>query len=441
MAGLIVIQYPTTFYSATSNQFEHSAPLDKKLHVDVCIIGAGLAGLTTAWELIKRNKTVAVLDQNLVGWGASGRNGGFVLQGWSEGIRQIEKQSGAADAKELFRMSVEGVDIVRDNIADNQLRGCNPVQGKLGVVRYEAAAQLQRHRDYMATTYDYDFEYLDTKAIRERLNTKIYHQALRDSYGFHFHPLNYCLGLADLIRSRGGLIFENTAMHSMQRNSVATSSSAWIVRTPAGEVNCDDVVMCCGGYGGPEFGQLRRAFLPIATYVVVTEPLGDRLTDFIRTTDAVGDDRRSSDYYRVVDGDRILWGGRITTKNEQNETRLSAILRSDMTDVFPGLKDVRIEKAWSGLMGYSRHKMPHIARLDDGLWACSSFGGHGMNTTAIGGRVTAEAITGESTRIDLFKPYSLSWNGGVFGPLAAETVYRWLRVMDYLQEGRYKAAS
>ena len=433
--------YPATYYSATrvasSSAYES---LQSDTQADVCIIGGGLAGLTTAWELLKRNKSVIVIEENKVSWGASGRNGGFCLNGWSEGLGVIEKRSGFADAKQLFAMSVEGVDIVRENIEQNNLPDCNIVKGKLSVVRYEAAEQMQRYRDRMAQRFNYEYEYLDTAAIRQKLNTPIYKQALRDSTGFHFHPLNYALGLADLIRAKGGRIFENSAMQSFTRNMQAGATGRYTVKTARGSVKCDDVVLCCGGYGGAQFGKLRRAFLPIATYVVLTEKLGSRLQDFIGTTDAVGDDRRSSDYYRVVEGDRILWGGRITTKNEQDETRLAATLRKDMCDVFAGLKDVKIEKAWSGLMGYSRHKMPHIAKVEDGLWTCSSFGGHGMNTTAIGGRVVAEAISGDSDRIRLFEPYGLTWNGGILGPIAAETVYSYLRLMDYFQEGRYKGA-
>ncbi|WP_439271688.1 NAD(P)/FAD-dependent oxidoreductase [Pseudochrobactrum sp. HB0163] len=433
--------YPATYYSATRVASSSSfGSLQQNVQADICIIGGGLAGLTTAWELLKRNKSVVVLEKNKVGWGASGRNGGFCLNGWSEGLSAIERRSGLDDAKKLFALSVEGVEIVRENIEQNNLPDCNIVKGKLSVVRYEAGEQLQRYRDRMAQHFNYEYEYLDRAAIREKLNTPVYKQALRDNIGFHFHPLNYALGLADLIRAKGGQIFEDSAMQSFSPVRQAGATHRYTVKTAAGAVQCDDVVLCCGGYGGAEFGRLRSSFLPIATYVVLTERLGSRLQDFIRTTDAVGDDRRSSDYYRVVEGDRILWGGRITTKNEQNEARLSAILRKDMGDVFAGLKDVKIEKAWSGLMGYSRHKMPHVAQIGHGLWACSSFGGHGMNTTAIGGRVVAEALSGESDRIRLFKPYGLTWNGGIFGPVAAETVYRYLRLMDYFQEGRYKGA-
>lgn len=423
--------YPNTYYAATMRPTAVRPSLSTTVAADVCVVGGGLAGLSTAWELVSRGRSVVLIEAVRVGWGASGRNGGFVLQGWAEGLRAIEKRCGAERARALFRLSLEGVDIVRDTITQHGLPNCDSTTGKLSVVRYDSGDALRRVRDHLAAEVGFELEYLDTAEVRSRLNTRRYFQALRDSHGFHFHPLNYCLGLAGLIEGAGGLVFENTPM-----TGVESRGAGHRVTTAAGAIDCGAVVYCGGGYGGPEFGPLRRAFLPIATYVVLTERLGDRLADVVRTTDAVGDDRRASDYYRVVDGDRLLWGGRITTRHLQDEKRLATLLTRDILDVYPQLAGVRIEKAWSGLMGYARHKMPHIRSLGGGIWTCASFGGHGMNTAPIGGRVVAEAICGESDRYRLFAPYGLDWNGGPFGPPVAQAVYAGLKLMDYIQESR-----
>lgn len=423
--------YNNNYYTATMQYAPQRAALAANVQADVCIIGAGLAGLSTAWELVSRGRSVVLLDAGRVAWGASGRNGGFVLQGWSEGLSAIERRCGQSTAAALFKLSLEGVDIVRDMIAFHQLPGCAPTSGKLSVVRYEDGDNLRRMRDKMATDYDFHLDYLDRQAVSEKLKTDRYFQALRDTHGFHFHPLNYCLGLAGLIERSGGEIHEQSPMLRVE-----SEYGRHRVVTPRGTVDCANVVYCCGGYGGSEFGKLRRAFLPIATYAVLTEPLGIRLADAIRTTDAVGDNRRASDYYRVVEGDRLLWGGRITTRNLQDEKRLGQLLSADILGVYPQLRGIRIDKAWSGLMGYARHKMPHIGPLARGLWACTSFGGHGMNTAPIGGRVIAEAICGETDRYRLFDAYGLEWNGGPLGPAAAQTVYAGLKMMDMFQETR-----
>ncbi|MGE8149790.1 NAD(P)/FAD-dependent oxidoreductase [Pseudomonas vancouverensis] len=423
--------YNNNYYTATMNATAERAALSRHVQADVCIIGAGLAGLSTAWELLARGRSVVLLEAGRVAWGASGRNGGFVLQGWSEGLSAIERRCGPATAAALFKLSLEGVDSVRDMIARHRFTGCAATPGKLSVVRYEDGDNLKRVRDRMARDFDFHLDYLDRQAVQDKLKTERYFQALRDSHGFHFHPLNYCLGLAGLIERNGGMIHEQSAMVS-----VDSRDGRHRVSTDRGTVDCATVVYCCGGYGGPEFGKLHRAFLPIATYAVLTEPLGERLADVMRTTDAVGDNRRASDYYRIVEGDRLLWGGRITTRNLQDEKRLGQLLTADILDVYPQLRGIRIDKAWSGLMGYARHKMPHIGPLGKGLWACTSFGGHGMNTAPIGGRVIAEAICGETDRYRLFDAYGLQWNGGPLGPAAAQTIYAGLKLMDMFQETR-----
>lgn len=424
-----MFSYIDNYYTATMRTAAPRAPLHGKVSVDVCVIGGGLAGLSTAWELVSRGKSVVILEAARVAWGASGRNGGFVLQGWSEGLSAIEQRCGKATAAALFKLSLEGVDSVRETIARHQLPGCAPVSGKLSVSRFDNADTLKRFAERMHREFGFALDYLDRDALRTLLDTERYFQGLRDAHGFHFHPLNYCLGLAELIEHQGGTIHEQCAMLNVDSRAGRSQ-----VTTAHGTVDCVDVVYCCGGYGGPEFGKLHRAFLPIATYVVLTEPLGARLHQVVRTGEAVGDSRRASDYYRIVDGDRLLWGGHITTHNLQDEQRLAQLLSADILDVYPQLQGLKIDKAWSGLMGYARHKMPHIGPLGPGLWSCASFGGHGMNTAPVGGRVIAEAICGESDRYRLFDRYGLQWNGGPFGPPAAQLVYTGLKMMDKFQE-------
>jgi gamma-glutamylputrescine oxidase len=248
---------------------------------------------------------------------------------------------------------------VRDMIIRHQLPGCAPTPGKLSVVRYEDGDNLKRMRDKMATDFDFHLDYLDRQAVREKLKTDRYFQALRDNHGFHFHPLNYCLGLARLIERSGGKIHEQSPM-------VRVESRRW---TPPGGHRfgalsiARDVVYCCGGYGGPEFGKFAPSLSADRNLRGADRTPGQRLADAVNTTDAVGDNRRASDYYRIVDGDRLLWGGRITTRNLQDEKRLGQLLTEDILDVYPQLRGVKIEKAWSGLMGYARHKMPHIGPL------------------------------------------------------------------------------
>ncbi|TWD49217.1 FAD-binding oxidoreductase [Pseudomonas sp. SJZ131] len=423
------MSFPTTWYSQTSLPRAGRSALRSDESCDVCIIGAGIAGLTAALELTRRGKRVILLEAQQVAWGASGRNGGVVSPGWAEGSGAIRKKLGLEQARALFQMSVEGVEIVRSNIAELALSGCAPSAGTIRVKRYDDGAAVKNHIETMRRDFGYELNYLDTAQVRQRAHTQRYFQGVEDPNALHFHPLNYCLGLALAIETAGGRIFEQSKMLSWEHQGADK-----IVRTAHGTVCCRDLVFCAGGYGGAELQKLSRAYLPIATYVVLTEHLGNAIKNVLDSGAAFSDDRRASDYYRVVEGDRLLWGGRITTRNEQNEKALATMLKADMVSVYPQLASVKIELAWSGLMGYSTNKMPNLGVLDPGVWACTSFGGHGLNSGSICGRLIAEAVCGESARYQLFKPYLLDWNGGPFGKIAANAIYQSLKVMDFVQE-------
>ena len=195
------------------------------------------------------------------------------------------------------------------------------------------------------------------------------------------------------------------------------------------------MVLATGGYTGALQPALRRAMLPIATYIMLTEPLGERVREAIRSDAAIGDDRRAGNYYRVLDGGRIGWGSRITTRID-DPPDLAETLRRELLSVYPQLQGLRVETAWSGRMAYARHLMPQIGLLAPDVWYCTAFGGHGMNTASIGGRVVAEGITGDSHRYQLFQPFGLAWNGGALGRAAVQLTYWSYQARDWWRERR-----
>jgi gamma-glutamylputrescine oxidase len=196
------------------------------------------------------------------------------------------------------------------------------------------------------------------------------------------------------------------------------------------------VVFATGGYTGGVLPALKRAFLPIATYVLLSEQAPELVQGAIRTQAAILDDRRAGDYYRLVDGgNRILWGGRITTRTTDPHD-IAARLRREMVSTYPQLSGLKVEVAWSGLMSYARHLMPQIGQWKQGVWYCTAFGGHGMNTTAVGGTVVAEGIMAESDRYRLFAPFDLAWNGGIFGRAAVQLTYWSYQAADAARELR-----
>ena len=424
------MSYPDTYYRRSLVDTAVRPSLSGRADCDTAIIGGGLAGLTAARELARAGQSVILLERENVGFGASGRNGGFVGPGFSAGDDLIARVTGAAEARALFRLSIEGVEYVRDTIRDLSIQGADPVPGILSVRRHDSdGADLRAHVDEMARDFGYQIDYLDTPQLRELLHSKRYFQALRNPNAFHIHPLNYLRGLATEIERLGGKIYEASPVTEARLDGADK-----IIRTLDGEVRAARVIIATGGYTDALVPRLRRAMLPIATYVMLTETAPELIATAIHTTSGVGDDRRAGDYYRVVEGgQRILWGGRITTRTTE-PTQISDMMRQTMLATYPQLAPLKVVTAWSGLMSYARHLMPQIGRLRSGLWHCTAFGGHGMNTTAIGGRVLAEAILGTSDRISAFAPFGLEWTGGLAGTAAVQLTYWRYKAMDAWRE-------
>jgi glycine/D-amino acid oxidase-like deaminating enzyme len=421
--------YIDTWYRRTLADGLERPSLSGARDADFCIVGGGLAGLTAALTLARAGRSVVVLEAERIGWGASGRNGGFVGPSWAAGADVIARRTSPHDGKALQRLSIEGMEFVRHTIDQLRIESAAPVHGKLGVLRYPADDALKARRDMLARDFDYHVDFVPRETVRDRLRSTKYHAALRDPRAFHFHPLNYLRAIAREIERLGGLVFERSAVTSIGRQGASHA-----IGTSQGTVRSGGLLLATGGYTGDLVPDLRRAMLPIATYVLVTEAAPECLAEAVRTTDAISDNRRAGNYYRLIEnGQRLLWGGKITTRRS-DPADLAELLRRDMVSTFPQLDSVKVDLAWSGLMSYARHLMPQIGKLAEGIWYCTAFGGHGMNTTAIGGQVVAEAMLGSSDRIRLFAPFGLDWNGGVVGTAAVQATYWNLMAQDWWKE-------
>jgi hypothetical protein len=424
-----VTGYPDTFYARSLTEARARPALSGQDEADCIIVGGGLAGLTTALELTRAGKRVVVLEAQAVGWGASGRNGGIVSPAFACGGEAIEARVGRDAARALHRLTIEGVERLRATIADLAITGADPVSGLLNLRRFDKADDLHAYAAEFATDFGYEFTYLDRAAIRDRLSTDRYYHGLSDPRAFHIHPLNYLRAVAAEIERLGGVIYETSP-------ATATSLRGPVkeIRTAQGAVRAPEVVFATGGYTGTLVPRLKRAVLPIATYMMISEPAPELIASAIKTTEAVLDDRRASDYYRVVDGGkRLLWGGRITTR-AASAAGVAQELRREMVGVYPQLAALKTETSWSGLMGYARHLMPQIGQMQEGVWHATAFGGHGLNTTAIAGKILAEAILGQSDRIKMFAPFGLDWAGGPLGLTAAQLTYWKLQAQDWWRE-------
>ncbi|MDP2621905.1 MAG: FAD-binding oxidoreductase [Hyphomicrobiales bacterium] len=416
------------YYRATAVAAPPRPALEGHIEAQVCVVGGGLAGLMAAYEAARLGRSVVLLEAETIGYGASGRNGGFVSPGFAESLEGITARLGLDRARELVGMSREAGDWVRGLATD--LPGADPVPGWIKVVRYDDAEGTQRRAERWRRDFGRAVDYWPTERVREVLRTPVYYQALYDADAFHIHPLNYALGLAGLAEAAGARLFEHSLAEALSR-----AHGGWRIAAGRGTVEAQHVVLAGSAYMRRLYRRLSRAVLPVATHVVVSEPLGPLREATIRTDAAIGDTRRASDYYRVFADGRLMWGGGITTRRAV-PWRLAGRMKARIAAVYPALRDVRIDFAWSGLMGYAVHRMPLIGEMEEGLWAATAFGGHGLSTSAMAGRLVAAAIAEGDDRWRLFTLYTARWGGGALGRAATQLVYWKLRLADRIEEAR-----
>ncbi|NMW26049.1 FAD-binding oxidoreductase, partial [Rhodanobacter denitrificans] len=262
----------------------------------------------------------------------------------------------------LFGLTTEAVGRIRQRIADYAI-ACDMVdEGVIWANWFRDPAVLRERQQLLAEHYGVQWQWLPEAELRARIRSERYHDGLYERDALHLHPLNYAIGLAAAAAGQGVRIHENSGVQSLVREGLQ-----WRLRTAQGELLADQVVLACGGYLAGLQKPIDRAILPIATYVMVTEPLGDRLDHCLHTRAAIYDSRFAFDYYRALPDTRLLWGGRISVLN-RSPRGVQRLLTRDLLRVFPQLKGVRIEHAWSGLMSYARHQMPQIGGDGNGLW-------------------------------------------------------------------------
>ncbi len=398
-----------------------------------CIVGAGFAGLNTALGLAERGvQGVVVLDADTVAYGASGRNGGFVFSGYSPGEDALLEGPAAAQAKSLYRGTQDAVDLIRRRIGLHDIACSHTDAGVLWANWFRDPALLRQRQALLAAKFDTQWEWVPREVLAGMLKTERYSDALFERNALHFNPLAYAHGLAAVASARGVVVHEHSPAIGLERDG-----SGWRVRTAQGEVCARHVVLACGGYLAGLRRDVDGSVLPIATYVMVTEPLGARMDQVIATRAAIYDSRYAFDYYRPLPDTRLLWGGRISVL-DRSPRAVRQLLRRDLLKVYPQLEDVAIDYAWSGLMSYARHQMPQVGKVEEGLWLAQAFGGHGVAPTTFAGELLAAAIAHDDPRWRDFSGYGLVSALKPAGFLGAQLSYWWYQAKDAWKDRREK---
>lgn len=425
------IQYASTYYQDTAGPAPVAPPLTGRRDCAVCVVGGGFAGLNTALGLAERGvRDVVVLEAEAPGFGASGRNGGFVFGGFSRGEDVLLREQGPERARAMYQGTVDAVDLIRSRIRQYDIACDDTRAGILWANWFRDQRVLRDRQRLLADHFGQDWQWMAEADVRDRVRTQRYHDALFEPDAFHFHPLKYTHGIARAVALRGVTIHGDSPAVALQRDGVG-----WRVETPEGRVHARHVVLACGGYLAGLHRRVDAGVLPIATYVVVTEPLHDTMQQVLSTRAAIYDTRFAFDYYRPLPDTRILWGGRISVRDRTPQS-VKRLLYRDMLKVFPQLDGIGIDYAWSGLMSYARHQMPQVGQVEEGLWLAQGFGGHGVAPTTFAGEIIAAAIAEEDQRWRMFTDYGLVSAMKPAGFVGAQMSYWWAELKDAWKDRR-----
>jgi glycine/D-amino acid oxidase-like deaminating enzyme len=390
------------------------------LDVDICVIGAGLAGLAVALEAARMGASVAVLEGRHVGWNASGHQLGSVMPGYGVPIGDLIARIGLEDTRELWSLSKDGADLVRANATEERMPGITLSEGALEVSNVDAGDRLISRLLVLTEDLETEAEGWQIDRVRETLRTQHYFHGVYYPKAFQVDGRKYLEGLAALARMAGARIFEETPAVSID----ATGIRKRIV-TPQARLRATHIVLAGNIHLGTPLRRLSETLLPVWRYAAITEPLGDRLAEVMTFQGSVTD-TDGIDHFRIVQGDRLMWSSPETTWRGRPHRFASAIQRRIRT-VLPRLGRVAIAETWGGAVGQTVHGMPQIGQLRRGLWVASGFGRQGLNTTAIAGQLIARSILWGDDRWRLFSPFELVWAGGTTGRVVGQAVGMWTR--------------
>jgi len=404
-----------------------TAPLDGRQEARIGIIGGGLAGLASALSLAERGATPVLLEAAAVGSGASGRNGGLLSAGFTRELDSLRRQLGRAAADRLFQASLEAVRLVERRIAAGAI-ACRPRYGVLEASWLDRPEALQAQVATQNERFGRELVFWPRRQLRALYRSSRYHDGIFDPRARHLDPLALTRGYARLARAKGVRLHESSPVIAIEPTGRGTAG--WRVHTAGGgRLEVKDLVLATNAAGGLD-PRLARGLLPVHTYIIVSEPLGDGTALPIRACYAVYDDRFATGYYRLLEGRRLLWGGRIGIGAAPAD--LAGRLRADLARVYPELAKIRLGHVWAGEMGFARHRMPVLANLEPGLWVTTGFAGHGLNTTTMAGELLATALLEGDDAWRQLAPFGLAWTGGPLGPLAAQALYHGLASRDAL---------
>lgn len=396
--------HANSYYAASAHKIPHYPSLKGQQSVDICIIGAGMTGLSAALELSLKGYRVAVLESQRISWGASGRSGGQMIVNYGSSPQQMQKIMGEDDAKSALHISIAAQQLIRQRIKQYEI-DCDLAQGQAEVAaRAIDMSEFSAMQHILETQHNYPIELLDRAQLADQLYSDNYHGAYYDPQGGHIHPLNYSLGLASAAANAGALFFENTEVCSIDRQATTQvntpTSQQNLVKTAQGSILCDRVIVAANAYLGRLLPRIAKTILPVGSYICATQPL-DHFPALMKQNIAIADTKFLTNYFRLSADNRLLFGGR-TGLTQQQPKNLLRVMQRRIEHVFPQLEGVGIDYQWGGNVAVTRNRMPDMGRLQNNIYYAHGFSGHGVLMANMAGKLMADAVAGDAEQFDVF---------------------------------------
>lgn len=391
------LEHPQSYYVATARAFPPLPELQGETHADVAVIGGGYTGLNAALSLAERGYHVVLIEQARIGWGASGRNGGQINTGLRKGPIELIARYGRDRAKAMFDLAEEGRAIIRERVARHRIRCDLKANTLLVGHRPKEAGWMRAEVEALEREFGYTkARFIPREELDEHIGSDAFHAGIADWGGGHLHPLNYALGLAQAAMDAGAQLHERTRAFALEE-----AEGGVTVATDKGRIKAAYAVVACDAYLGDLEPRIAGRIMPIANFLIATEPLSEAEARALIPNDAcVCDSRFVVNYFRLSGDRRMLWGGgeKYTPAPPPD---IAAFVRPHMVRVFPQLADKRIEYGWSGMVGITMNRLPNLGRIGNIFYA-QGYSGQGVAVTGIAGKLIAEALSGTAERFDVF---------------------------------------
>lgn len=405
-------EFRKSWYAISTPQRATSAgPLTTSTTTDVCIVGGGFTGLSAALELAKKNYRVVVLDAGSgMAGDASGRNGGHILRGLAKSPADLSAKFGIDTARAMCDMTLEGIDLIRSRTQEYAI-ACDLHMGHVtAALTTRHLRELEEEHTAWRTIGRDGMKMLDQRACENYVRGEDYIGGLFDSLSGHFHPYAYAQGLATAAQKHGAVLHDRTHV-----TDIVTTGPKPIVVTQDGAMITADYVLVAGAIDIPAMQPTLRKSISATAHMIATAPLDENTAAHLMPGNAaVADANFVMNYYRLSNDRRLLFGGNCNYSGHDFGAE-HVELKKRLTRVFPALADIAIDHCWHGPLDLTGNRLPAVGRLSPNVFYAHGFGGHGIATTNIMGKLMAEAVIGTAERFDVFERiHHIPFVGGTF---------------------------